>query len=315
MRNNIHVSLTGGLGNQLFQLAAGICLADFSKIQLISAFGKPRTSSDGKADICAFRFPDGIEYSNYRCKFRIVQKSVGYLLRMGIAPRSYESLFGFKFFTKVITSILTSLCLQKFLWPVNSTGTGYSEISHNNKPSLLIGYFQSYRWATNPKVYAKLKSLEISENSIELKQLYERSKDVNPLVVHIRLGDYLKEDNFGILSSNYYSEALDRMLATECYKEIWVFSDDLEGAKSLFPRRYEHLAKWISEIEKSPAKTLQAMRFGHGYVIGNSSFSWWGAFLSYNESARVIAPNPWFKGMESPKDLIPPDWERVDSCF
>jgi len=68
-------------------------------------------------------------------------------------------------------------------------------------------------------------------------------------------------------------------------------------------------------VDNSPTATLQAMRFGRGYIIANSTFSWWGAYLSMTENAPVYAPSPWFKGMRSPEDLLPPHWKIVDSNF
>jgi hypothetical protein len=53
------------------------------------------------------------------------------------------------------------------------------------------------------------------------------------------------------------------------------------------------------------------MRLGHGFVIANSSFSFWGAMLANrSEDIDVVAPEPWFSGMPEPRDLIPPNWLR-----
>ena len=73
--------------------------------------------------------------------------------------------------------------------------------------------------------------------------------------------------------------------------------------------------RWINSVDASVASTLQAMRLGHGYVVANSSFSWWAAFLSFNGASEVVAPSPWFKGMDDPKDLIPPNWSQVDAGY
>ena len=309
------VSLTGGLGNQLFQLAAALNISDGKNIELTAAYGNPRPFSNNFADLYSFVLPKNVRIIERKPAMLLIKKCIGYNLRMGIKPRSYERLKFIKFLINKSTSLLLFFDLRRHFTLITSSGVGFSQITKSKNNSLLVGYFQSYKWAASPEVLQKLKSLKILDDSEVLEKLYIESKKVCPLIVHVRLGDYLKEGSFGVLSANYYLQAIEKMIVTAEYKEIWVFSDDLENAKLLLPSNFKKFIKWIPEIEKSPAKTLEAMRFGHGYVIGNSSFSWWGAFLSYNESARVIAPNPWFKGMESPKYLIPPDWDRVDSCF
>ena len=307
------LSLTGGLGNQLFQLAAALKISNGAEVQLTTTYGNPRPFTNNSADLYSFTLPNNVKIINRKTASYLVKKCVGYNLRMGTSPRNYENNKFVKWFISKATFFLLFIDLHRPFTLITGNGVGFSQITANKNNSLLVGYFQSFKWATSPEVFQKLKALNVLAHSEVLDKLYIESKEVLPLIVHVRLGDYLKEDSFGVLSKNYYLQAIEKMMATYEYKEIWVFSDELENAKLVLPRKFEKLTKWMPEIENSPAKTLQAMRFGHGYVIGNSTFSWWGAFLSYNESAKVIAPDPWFKGMESPKDLIPPKWERIQS--
>jgi hypothetical protein len=54
------------------------------------------------------------------------------------------------------------------------------------------------------------------------------------------------------------------------------------------------------------------MRLGSGYVIANSSFSWWAARISKFEKNLVVAPKPWFVGIDEELSLIPSDWKRLE---
>ena len=150
--------------------------------------------------------------------------------------------------------------------------------------------------------------LKPKEIGVELKQLMALAIDENPLVVHLRLGDYLLESSFGVPPKSYYQESISELMATGIYGKVWLFSDDLKKAQEYLSPELLITARVIGNVDDSTVATLEAMRHGKGYVIANSTFSWWGAFLSYENNPVVVAPTPWFQGMDSPQELIPPHW-------
>jgi len=151
--------------------------------------------------------------------------------------------------------------------------------------------------------------LELKEASTFLAEHQTLAKVEKPLVVHIRLGDYKMEENFGILSEKYY-ECLNELWEGGSFGKIWMFSDEPEIAIEKIPKKLRGEVRIINDKSEVPAVTLEVMRLGHGYVIANSSLSWWGAMLSKNTNPIVIPPNPWFKSMPEPKNLIPEGWDR-----
>jgi hypothetical protein len=102
------------------------------------------------------------------------------------------------------------------------------------------------------------------------------------------------------------------MFTNFSFTDIWVFSDEIELAKEKIPEIYLDRVRWIENVDNSSAASLDAMRLGHGYVIANSTFSWWGAMLSVNTEAPVVAPKKWFRNAPDPVDLIPDSWIRFD---
>ena len=52
------------------------------------------------------------------------------------------------------------------------------------------------------------------------------------------------------------------------------------------------------------------------FIVGPSTFHWWGAWLNNNEEKVVIAPTEWHplhkKRKFSDKDIICEDWIRVE---
>ena len=192
-----------------------------------------------------------------------------------------------------------------------SKSVGYSTLGNKALGKFLVGYFQSYMYPSNNPTSSFLKALSVKQECKELIRYKNLAIIEQPLVVHIRLGDYKNEEHFGVLSASYYSTAVKVMWESKKYKKIWVFSDEPELARALYSNIFPNELRWIPEIDNSAAKTLELMRHGHGYVIGNSTFSWWGAYLSYTREAKVIAPEPWFKTLPSPNLLIPPNWETI----
>ena len=306
------ISLTGGLGNQLFQLAFGLNISKSHALELVTDYGAPRHSGQEAAEILNFQLPANVSVSSPRRKSYFVSKSVGYLLRTGLELSKFERIPGIIFIANFLGSMLVSFHRKKIRNIIAGRGVGYFDLKGLRKGTFLIGYFQSYRWASEKSTYEKMKSLSPVFKSDELSNLIDQARIENPLMVHIRLGDYLLESHFGTPSRNYYDQAIRRHFENQNFDSIWLFSDDLVQAIEIIPTEFRPKIRCIDEIH-TPTQTLELMRYGAGYVIANSTFSWWGAFLAYNSEVKIIAPNPWFAGMEEPLDLCPPEWIRLEA--
>jgi len=314
-KNTVLVSLTGGLGNQLFQLTAGLNFAGKRELHLVTTLGAPRRSLNGEAELFSFTLPKGVEVLRHKEANWIIRKTAGFMLRKGVEPsliernKLFASIFG------LLANLFMGIHFKQKIVVTASSGVGYSPIRETKSNTLLLGYYQSYRWAENIEVKKELSSMTYWSESEIIKQFVLDAKTELPLIVHVRLGDYLSEMNFGIPSKDYYKNGILRILQTGKCNSIWLFSDEIEKAQSYIPDDISIPVRLISDIDGSSAATLEVMRLGAGYVIANSTFSWWAAFLRKNEEAEVVAPTPWFSGMLEPVDLIPINWERIDSGF
>jgi hypothetical protein len=315
--DKVLVQITGGLGNQLFQFAAGLSMVegDPNLLAIEQKLGKPRSASKSTADIFGFTWPNPISIIqvNQGKVSEFMSRVTGYCLRMGVKPSKLESKRCVKGTVLLLASLLISTFLRKKRNVVIGQGVGYSKINNNHSNSYLIGYFQSYKYAEKNRQY--LLKAKIQNVGPELEELNLAAIEEIPLVVHLRFGDYLLEENFGIPSREFYSTGIRRLLDRGGCKSIWVFSDDLPKAREKLDLKYTLPIRWINSVDDSVVSTLQAMRLGQAYVIANSTFSWWAAYLALNLSAEVVAPSPWFMGMEDPKELIPPNWEQIDAGF
>jgi len=306
------IHLMGGLGNQLFQIAAGLNVSFSENVPLIidDSYGNFRKNASSQADI--FTYERSI-FSTLRIppdKKKYLGRILSLLIRMSLRSREEIKPRVLRLILSKLVSVLLALKLRRKIAVWCSTDVGYEPIPYSSKSQYLIGYFQTYRYAELNKVKSVMSSLTLPDKKIF--EMEELAKQECPLIVHIRLGDYLQESSFGVLSHEYYDRAISLMTSKYNFEKIWVFSDDIENAKSYIPDRFTTLCRWIDDKNDSACVTLEKMRLGSGYVIGNSSFSWWGAFLARKISAPTIAPNPWFIGMKQPNELIPSNWIIID---
>jgi hypothetical protein len=178
---------------------------------------------------------------------------------------------------------------------------------------MIIGYFQSYKFLQGETEELFLSMLTPSNPGPEWYRWSQRALIERPVIVHIRLGDYLLEKKFGIVTTGYILEALTSMGLHLDNRQIWVFSDQIKLASSIVPPKLSDRIVWVSEIDSDPLATMSIMRLGTGYVIANSSFSWWAARSKQILESPVYCPRPWFSGAETPRDLLPTHWIQVDS--
>lgn len=311
---SIGVLLTGGLGNQLFQLAVGLSLAENRELMIFEKPGRPRLNANGDPELFNLSVNRIASIVRRQENGVLLGRAFGYVLRSRIAPKSYERPLIVRLLVNSAMSLLNSIYARKLLYPVAIPDVGYSEISvKRNLGSILspvlVGYFQSFVWPDSIK--HNLQTLCLINEGPDFVALKQQANLVSPVIVHIRRGDYRTESTFGLLGKDYYQRAIEIVDGSYADHPIWVFSDDVSEAKDILSWLPAERVKFIPHVDEVSAASLMAMRFGCAYVIANSTFSWWGAYLSQSEDPLVIAPSPWFIGQKEPFMLIPPNWIRL----
>lgn len=155
----------------------------------------------------------------------------------------------------------------------------------------------------------------------------------DPIAVHIRRGDNVTHP-LGIhplRSIQYYQDAL-QVVRADLDEEhpVVVFSDDIEWCKETLGKAFKHsTGGGIYYMEGNPQRPqehlpefrgslpmdwvdLQFMALCRYHIIANSTYSWWGAFLSDNP--HPVYPSNWF-GWQlkyiNADLMFPPNWQRV----
>jgi hypothetical protein len=93
-------------------------------------------------------------------------------------------------------------------------------------------------------------------------------------------------------------------------QEIWIFTNDKEKSAHFIGAHFQSKAIWIPDNLNS-LETLEVMRHCHSFIISNSTFSWWAAFLAKESKPLVIAPKVWIKNHPEPLEICPPHWQRM----
>lgn len=309
--NQVFVYLTGGFGNQMFQVAAAKSL-NAKKIKLIRNIGRPRVNSEGNPEVLDVNC--GIETEEFEVKHnnKFISKVFGYLLRSSIAPNLMERIFLRKFM-RIVGSLIINYELGTKVQIMYSDNVGYREFERKSSNILLIGYFQSYRFLDEARDRNQMINQSIFAN--------RDSRPTGPsgkktrLVIHYRLGDYKLDKAFGILSPDYYIRATSIVLHQMQIDEVWIFSDEIDSVKRILGDGLFPNAVWVDPKKHTTESSFELMRQGDAYIIGNSTYSWWAATLSHKEPKMVIAPSPWFAEMDEPRFLVPPEWQRVETEF
>jgi hypothetical protein len=168
----------------------------------------------------------------------------------------------------------------------------------------LEGYFQSYKYFEHIKKEIKLDfSFNPETKNISSKYL-KQFGDRELISLHIRRGDYLHFPEYHPLCSiDYYCQALSKLPE---HLLVIVFSDDPEWC---FDQTIFNPNRFIISENNTPDIDLYIMTRCNYHIISNSSFSWWGAWMS--NSKMVISPKKWFGEKIfnfKIEDKIPEDW-------
>jgi uncharacterized membrane protein YkvA (DUF1232 family) len=159
----------------------------------------------------------------------------------------------------------------------------------------IVGYFQTEKYFVDYRPHL-LKQFSFRN---EIKEQAENIRAITKdrvISLHIRLGDYVnQQQNHPVYNIDYYNSALD-LLPDDVL--LMIFSDDVAKAQTIFEPLKR---KMVFPETNNKYIDMCLMSMCDYHIIANSSFSWWGAWLS--ESKKIIAPSQWFgNGPDMPKN-------------
>jgi hypothetical protein len=304
--------LRGGLGNQIFQFAAGLAILD-EGFAIWTSVGEPRRTL-GEVDLANFSLPSHISVDAGPSN-KLIRKLLSWNLVLGLKGEHSKKWRFLSMISKFLGGVYFSILARKLTKLVPGVGVGFFELRIRNRALILNGYFQSVFWAEDEKTNEILHQLRIKSPSRTLLHWIELIDIARPIIVHVRLGDYRNEAGIGILKSSYFYRALNHPILQDVSKNVWIFTDEPSSIdiSDYVPTSFK--TRVFDDLSLSPSETLELMRHGSAYVISNSTFSWWAAYLSYTQRCPRLMPTPWFKNSKSPLGIKPPEWIEIDEPF
>jgi hypothetical protein len=174
----------------------------------------------------------------------------------------------------------------------------------------LIGYWVSERYFAEHAdvIRSELRFRPLPPSAVGLAREIRERRAVS---LHVRRGDKASAPSeltpWRLLPSTWYLAALSELeRRVGPIETVYVFSDDPAWCRSNL-----ELPVQTVFVEGNPGPLdLQLMSLCRHHIIANSTFSWWGAWLNPSVEKVVVAPSRWWNG-EPTVDVVPPGWVQV----
>lgn len=273
--------LYGGLGNQMFQYAAGLSLSSRLKTNLYINVG----------------WFEGFEGNQ-----NVTQRTYE-LGAFGIMPQKM--------------SLVDKVSVRFYpLTVFREDGLQYHPEFERLKGNIFLdGYWQSYKYINDSRD-AIVKAFAFPDSiSDENKKLLKQINQGTSVSLHIRRGDYASHKStkayHGLLDSEYYHKAVSLIVKKFKETHLLIFSDDPEWCRENLSFKVPTTFVGQNGVN-SGVEDMRLMAACNHNIIANSSFSWWAAWLNHHPNKLIYAPRKWFQKDLSPiEDRLPPEWIKI----
>lgn len=273
---------SGGLGNQLFALAAALHVSEQRKsgvkvlsynLELVDKFNRVCVDSE---------FSPQVKILYSKKAHRLIDETCSRVENMISKLPWCESL------------------VQKFVKTEQISWQFPFEVTKNseNLPWILRGFFQD----------AKLITALSNSNRLFLAKIFDINLDNENTVgnfettiigVHIRRGDYRSIPSYGLITCDYFEKLIARVQSEE--SEVLIASDDSELLRNI---KVVGCITQIPPEKNTPLETMIRLSKSNIFLMSNSTFSFWIAWVVDLQGGTVYMPKPWYKEAQIPEDFL-----------
>ena len=294
----IIVQLQGGMGNQMFEYALGRALSLKYKVPLgldlsylLDRTPRPKSMK--------FTFRDyDLDVFNVQAEI-VPQSKIPFTYRRFLKGKSglYLYILRKKFFKGKGTE-------KKFNFDESVFSLGAR--------AYLKGYWQSPKYFDNIADTIRKDFTLKNLPKEEIQNLYKEMASENSLCIHVRRTDFIGNSLHQVVKNNYYERGIDYLKKTEKIEKIYVFSDDIAWCKDNMKLGFPTVFIGPEYSGQKAEGNLFLMSACKYFIIPNSTFSWWGAWLSARDGKKVIVPQKWFDNPSiNTTDIIPEEWIKI----
>ncbi len=293
--------LMGGLGNQMFEYAAGLSLARRRRtvLKLDVSFYCEHDIDDRHYSLDCLNVP--AQYATdeelWRLRGTVGRKQA--LMRRTLLALGQRRLAG-------MLEVRGQSHYQK-QWAY------YPEFHELPDNTWLHGNYQSEKFFAPVADILRHQFTFRYPPTPEVEAMAARIKSGSSVAVHFRRGDYLGQySGIGALSHKYYDEAIRLLHAKLPSGTVYyLFSDEIEAVEREYKPPVPHVFVKCFDHANYYDKIRLMAACDHN-IIANSTFSWWAAWMNPSAERMVIAPKQWFANGEHPdKHMCPEIWIRV----
>jgi hypothetical protein len=288
-------NLIGGLGNQMFQYAAGRALSLERGIPLRLDI----------SDFANYELHQGFELQRvFNCTADIANET------------DVRRTLGWQFMSSVrrVVSRSSMAALRRKAFVIEPHFHYWPGIKNVPSDCYLMGYWQSEQYflevATQIRKEFSFK-LPLEQKNTEI---VNQINQMNAVSLHVRRGDYVSNSKnnktYELCSLDYYSSSIRHIAERLQNPHFIVFSDDDAWVRNNLKIDFSH--QYINHNQGAESyNDMRLMSLCKHHIIANSSFSWWGAWLNSKPDKLVIAPKNWFLDQKNVKDLLPIGWIKL----
>lgn len=300
----IYAELAGGLGNQMFvyAFARALGLRCGEGVTLLDRQdwrdGAPAHTHCALSELCISPDVSILADAGF-AKAHLPRQNVAkalmikYEQRRGLLARDWHA------FEHAAAPLLNTVGLH-------FATDGYTPARRGpSRDFLAWGYFQSEQYFAD---YADTIKTELCAKAAPAGAYADAIRAAScPVCVHLRCGDYQKPENaiLQVCTPDYYARAAAAVRESRPDAVLYVFSDDIDWAKAHLdpaglPAVYLPRGEAVAD--------LALMQLCRGFVLSNSTYSWWAQYLAPASGKFVYAPARWYAHTKE-SALYQPGWQ------